>query len=208
MNLGYQEGPHFDPRMLRRRTALRRGRWSLFVRDSRPRLKSRKPLVLIAIAALFTAGVRLVYPLVGPPLVFNFTDSEPHGVYWKAPTRDGTFRRGQLVVFPVPAVFRSLVYGRGWAAPGLPMMKGIGALEGDQVCISDFQATINGSVVGPVVSVDSAGRPLPRIRGCITVSPGYFLSLSTHVPNSFDGRYMGQLPLSIIAGEVHPLWTF
>ena len=142
MNLSYQEGPHSGPQ--RRGTTLRRARCSMFLRDTMPRLKSRKPLVLIAIAALVTAGIRLLYPLVGSPLVFNFTDSEPHGVYWKAPARDAAFRRGQLVVFPVPAAFRSLVYGRGWAAPGLPMMKGIGALEGDQVCISDFQATING----------------------------------------------------------------
>jgi type IV secretory pathway protease TraF len=76
------------------------------------------------------------------------------------------------------------------------------------VCISDTQTIINGRIIGPVLSVDSAGRPLPRIRGCLRISPGYFLPLSTAVPNSFDGRYMGQQPLRAVLGEVHPLWIF
>jgi conjugative transfer signal peptidase TraF len=208
MNLRCLDRLHSYPRVLHPRNSVRKGPWSTFVRSMPPHIKSRKPLIIIGVAASLVVAVRLVYPLIGPPLLFNTTDSEPHGVYWQEPVRNGAFRRGQLVVFPVPAPFRSLVYGRRWAPPGLPLIKGIGALEGDLVCINDSQATINGKFVGPVVSVDSAGQPLPRIRGCLTVSPGYFLPLSTHVPNSFDGRYMGQQPLSVIAGEVRPLWTF
>ena len=172
------------------------------------RIRTWTPFVIIAVLVVMAVGVRVVYPMVGPPLMINYTDSEPHGLYWLDVHQNGHYGRGQMVAFPVPEPFKELIYGRGWLARGLPLMKEIGALEGDRVCVDDAQETINGKAVGPIFSADSAGRPMPTIRGCYTVAPGYFLPLSTLVPKSFDGRYMGPQPLAVIKGEARSLWTF
>jgi type IV secretory pathway protease TraF len=108
----------------------------------------------------------------------------------------------------MPVAFRTLIASRGWAPEGVPLLKNVEALEGDQVCTDDHEISVNGRRVGPVSSVDSQGQPLPRIRGCYIVPAGEFLPLSTYIANSFDGRYMGPQPLSLIHGEAHRLWTF
>lgn len=174
----------------------------------RLRVKTRAPLVVVGLAALVVLSVRIAYPHLGPPLLVNYTASEPRGLYWVERHAITAFRRGQVVAFPVPKAVRALVYGRHWLAAGQPLIKGIGALEGDRVCIEDEQALINQHVVGKVFHLDSLGRPLPALRGCFTVAQGYFFPLSTVIPNSFDGRYIGALPLTSIIGALHPIWTF
>jgi conjugative transfer signal peptidase TraF len=164
--------------------------------------------VVIGIAAACVAATRLAWAVWGPALLINTTASEPVGVYWVKHRVSAEYTRGMRVTFPVPRVYQGLVVERGWLAPGVQLIKHIGALAGDRVCIDAARAAINGAPVGPVLANDSAGRPLPQVRGCLTVPPGYFLPLSTTIPNSFDGRYMGVQPLSTIVGEVIPVWTF
>jgi len=103
---------------------------------------------------------------------------------------------------------QSLVYGRGWEKTGVPLLKGIGAVAGDTVCVRDTVFEINGAPIGAVSDHDRAGLPLPRLRGCFRIEAGYFLPVSTYSARSFDGRYMGPQPLSVITGEAKPLWTF
>jgi len=112
------------------------------------------------------------------------------------------------VVVPVPIGLRQLVTERGYLAPGEPLIKDIGALPGDRVCIDDQSASVNGRVVGPVARWDSKGRGLPSLRGCQIVPAGWFWPLSTRITNSFDGRYIGVQPLSAIVGEARAVWTF
>jgi len=173
-----------------------------------PRVKTRAPFVVIAVAAFVILSVRIVYPRVGPPLIVNYTASEPRGVYWIERHASSDYRRGQTVVFPLPQNVHTMVYGRRWLNVGEPLIKGIGALEGDHVCIDDAQAHINEHLVGRVFPVDSLGRPMPAVRGCFTIAAGYFFPLSTLIEHSFDGRYIGPQPLNAILGELHPLWTF
>jgi conjugative transfer signal peptidase TraF len=172
------------------------------------RLKTAAPVIVVAVAALCIITLRMAYARLGPPLLVNYTDSEPKGLYWLQSPPRGPYHRGQTVAFPVPEPFRDLVAERRWLAAGLPLMKGIAALEGDVVCTNAREASINGQSIGPIFVVDSAGRPLPEIRGCYTIAPGYFLPFSDVVPRSFDGRYLGPQPLSAILGEVHSVWIF
>lgn len=171
-------------------------------------VRTRRPFVVIGIAALLVLAIRTALSTWAPPLLINTTASEPLGVYWVKHRPSGEYARGMRVVFPVPEKYQALVAERGWLAPGIPLIKHIGAVEGDRVCIQSDRAVINDVVAGPVSTHDSEGRPLPQLRGCLTVPPGYFLPLSTYIPNSFDGRYMGIQPLSAIVGEVIPAWTF
>ena len=171
-----------------------------------PGIKTTRPFVVIAVAGLVVLGVRLAWPTFGVPLLINTTRSEPNGLYRLRPHR--LYSRGTLVVFPVPAAFEPLVTARRWLGKGLPLLKTIGAVPGDRVCVSEDVVTVNGETVGPVFSHDSAGRSLPAIRGCELVAEGHFWPLSSYTPNSFDGRYMGAQPLSAILGEAIPVWTF
>jgi type IV secretory pathway protease TraF len=95
-----------------------------------------------------------------------------------------------------------------WEQAGVPLLKAIGAVAGDVVCINDEAFSINGTPVGPVARVDGKGLPLPQLRGCFTIEAGYFLPVSGYSERSFDGRYMGPQPLSVIMGKATPLWTF
>ena len=41
------------------------------------------------------------------------------------------------VVFPVPDAYQALVHARRWLSDGVPLLKNIVALAGDQVCVFD-----------------------------------------------------------------------
>ena len=165
-------------------------------------------LRISGIALLAAASCRVVYGEFGPPLIFNSTASEPRGIYWLSAAPAGGPARGELVVLAFPPRYEPLALERKWVMPGRPLLKGVGAVPGDLVCIGDTRIAINHKDVGPVLRVDSKGRPLPQIEGCTVVARGSFLPLSTYIPNSFDGRYMGAQPNSLIRGIAHPLWTF
>lgn len=166
------------------------------------------PLWVMALGATGMVIVTQTWVSWGTPIVINPTVSEPLGFYRMVTHSGEDYRRGMTVVFPVPLPFRSLVYGRGWLKEGVPLMKNIGALEGDQVCIRDEYVEVNGKRVGPVSTVDRTGAALPKLRGCFRVEEGMFFPLSQYHDRSFDGRYMGPQPLSVITGEARALWTF
>ena len=171
-------------------------------------LHTQAPIVIVVITA---AIVGLTVPLLrhfGPPLFINETPSEPTGIYRLIEHLPQDYRRGMYVIFPGPEEVQSLVYGRGWLRAGIPFLKELLGLPGDQVCISSSALRINDTYVGPVFEQDSHGLPLPQRRGCFVIPEGSFFAASHHLPNSFDGRYFGALPLSVISGEARPVWTF
>ncbi len=162
----------------------------------------------MALVATGVATVTLAWRALGVPMVINPTVSEPQGFYRIVSHAAADYRRGMVVVFPVPMPFRSLVYGRGWLKTDVPLMKNIGAVAGDEVCVRDDHFEVNGKTQGPVATVDRTGAELPRLRGCFRIAEGYFFPISRYHERSFDGRYMGAQPLAVITGEARPLWTF
>ena len=166
------------------------------------------PFLVMALAAAAVAVLRVAYAAWGPRIIVNGTISEPVGFYHLIRRAPSAYRRGMLVVFPVPAAIAPLVYGRGWMRPGSPFLKNIEALAGDTVCVTDRALIVDGKALGPVFRRDPQGRPLPRLSGCFRVPPGEFFPASGRIAESFDGRYFGALPLTIIRGEAKPLWTF
>ena len=171
-------------------------------------LKTTQPFVVIAVAAALVIAVTIAWPMVGVPLLINATNSEPLGLYRVKTHKAREYVRGMLVVFAVPAAFERLVTDRGWMSPGWRLVKGIGAIAGDRVCVTDAAVAVNGVPIGPVAAKDTEGQRLPRYRGCEILNDNEFLPLSTHHAKSFDGRYMGPQPLTAILGEAIPVWTF
>ena len=162
----------------------------------------------MGIAAVLVPMTALLWRTFGPTILINETPSEPVGFYRLVGHKSQDYRRGMYVVFPVPADLRSIVYGRHWMRNGIPFLKELIGLEGDHVCIFNNRLEVNGRTVGPVFAVDSVGFPLPQHPGCFAIPKGNFFAASQYLDKSFDGRYFGALPLSILEGEAKPVWTF
>lgn len=136
----------------------------------------------------------------------NLSDSVPMGLY-RLEKFHGEAKLGELVVMNVPHQSLPYIYGRGWLPEGWMLFKQVGGIPGDTVCVFDFYFTINGMEQGPVYSTDHEGLLLPRLRGCRKVPAGHFFPVATGKENSFDGRYMGPVEVSAIAGVANPLFT-
>lgn len=158
---------------------------------------------LVVIAESAGALIRLS----GHVLYVNDSPSMPRGLYWirlgELPTE-----HGEVVVFrPAPA-FAHFIYGRGWLPRGMPLIKPVGGLPGDIYCIIDARFVVDGEDAGPIFARDTQGLPVPQIAGCHRVARGTFLPVSSFIPRSFDGRYMGTVPVSNVVGTGVPVLTF
>ncbi len=54
---------------------------------------------------------------------------------------------------------------------------------------------------------DRRGRPLPNWTGCRTLAEDEVFLLMEGVPDSFDGRYFGPVPMTAIIGKLASLWV-
>jgi len=164
----------------------------------------RKMLLVLICLAL----IQVLTNFSGKRFWVNLTESEPVGLYRLDGLNGITLEVGDMVIMSIPDRYRQYVYGRKWLPAGWPLLKHVGALPGDIYCARNSLFLVNGVLVGPVYLVDSAGLPLPQLQGCREVPEGHFLPIATGVKTSFDGRYMGPVPLSMIRGVARPLWVF
>lgn len=150
-------------------------------------------VVLIGISAIAHA----------PLLVWNASASAPTGLYR---VTSGAAERGDLVLVSPPKSVSKLAAARGYLPAGVPLIKRIAAMAGDDVCAFDGAILINGEIVTRQLGADRKGRPMPRWNGCRTLADDeIFLILPP--ANSFDSRYFGPVPGARIIGKVAPLWT-
>jgi conjugative transfer signal peptidase TraF len=165
------------------------------------------PLVVALVLSLFLVG--WLFELNSQSKYYlNLTRSEPLGIYQLAPCNVRQLRVGDLVIMDVPRQTRQYVYGRRWLRRGWPLLKNVGAVAGDEYQVTATAIAVNDAYIGPVFMADSQGRALPRLRGRFQVKAGQFLPLSTHIRQSFDGRYFGAVPCSLIRGKALPVVTF
>jgi conjugative transfer signal peptidase TraF len=156
---------------------------------------------------LLTLLVSLVLSAkMGTCYYINLSHSVPLGLYQVIPPDN--LKTGDLVVFEPPQGARFLIHQRHWLPNGWPLIKHVGALAGDSYSVIEGSLFINSTYVGPVYERDSQGKALPYIGGRFIVGRNTFLPISTHINNSFDGRYFGSVPLSSIKGKLRPIWTF
>jgi type IV secretory pathway protease TraF len=95
---------------------------------------------------------------------------------------------------------------RRYLAFGVPLIKHVAALPGQIVCRSGRTITVDGIVEAEALDRDARGRELPAWQGCRAVQTGEVFLMNAAVPDSFDGRYFGQVPDSTIIGSATPLW--
>lgn len=172
------------------------------------KLLKRKVVLPIAIllSSLFVIiNITTIAEQVLPRLYINFTSSEPVGIY--ASVSNHSVEKGRLVLVtltdqdPVISQLSSL-------KPGRPLLKQVGALAGDRVCVKQSHLYINSIRIARVFRKSSLNEKLPRIRGCVEIRDNSFLPLSLHSRYSLDGRYFGPQKLSSILSQVEPVLVF
>jgi conjugative transfer signal peptidase TraF len=167
----------------------------------------RKKVLIIMTGTLMTLFVAQAFSVItGQSYYINASHSVPLGFYRILP--HNKINVGDLVIFDTPQGVHPYIYGRRWLPDGWPLIKYVGAGEGDTYAVLNGIFTIHGRYAGPVYERDSQGKALPYIGGRYRVERNTFLPISTHIDNSFDGRYFGTVPLSAIKGKLKPIWTF
>lgn len=177
----------------------------------RSRLRARlMPAGLSACGFAALAWASFVSPL--PRLTYNPSDSVAVGWYRIDPLNrwGGSPPRplfvGSIVLVPLPAAAAALASQRGYLPTRVPLLKRIGAVAPQEVCITGGIVRIDGVPSAAVLRADRMGRPLLSWPQCRRLEPGELFLLSVTNPASFDSRYFGPVSASTVIGVAHPVW--
>jgi len=175
--------------------------------EPRPRLRARiVPAVLSACGLAALAWASFVRPAAH--VVYNPSDSVPVG--WYRIERAGSPPRplsvGSIVLARLPADVAALAAQRGYPPSHIPLLKRVGAVAPQHVCIVAGQVRIDGVPMAAVLPADRLGRPLPSWPHCRPLADGELFLLSTTNPASFDSRYFGPIQASAVIGVAQPLY--
>ena len=178
-----------------------------------PRLRVRARLVLAGLSACGLAALAwasFVHPL--PRLTYNPSDSVAVGWYRVDPLDHRTsspphpLSVGSIVLVPLPAEAAALAAQRGYLPTRIPLLKRVGAVAPQEVCIADGKVHIDGVPSAAVLSADRWGRPLPSWQQCHRLRHGELFLLSVTNPASFDSRYFGPVSAASVIGVARPVW--
>ena len=178
-----------------------------------PRLRVRARLVLAGLSACGLAALAwasFVHPL--PRLTYNPSDSVAVGWYRVDPLDRRTSsppRRlevGSIVLVPLPAEAAALAAQRSYLPTRIPLLKRVGAVAPQEVCVIGGSVRIDGVPSAAVLSADRWGRPLPSWSQCRRLRPGELFLLSVTNPASFDSRYFGPVSAAAVIGVARPVW--
>ena len=178
-----------------------------------PHSRWRARIVLAGFTAVgFTAlaWTAFVQPL--PRLIYNPSDSVAVGWYRVEPFQyqSGSLPHrlevGSIVLIRLPANAAALAAQRGYLPAHIPLLKRVGAVAPQHVCIIDGQVRIDGVPVAAALPADRRGRPLPSWARCRPLIEGELFLLSVTNPVSFDSRYFGPVSASTVIGIAQPVW--
>lgn len=158
----------------------------------------------IGLAAL--AWASFAKPL--PHLVYNPSNSVPVGWYRVEPLlrQPSSLQVSSIVLVHLPAEAAALAAQRGYLPPHVPLLKRVGAVPPQRVCIIGQVLRIDGHTVATALSVDRMGRPLHGWPQCRRLQAGEVFLLSAANPASFDSRYFGPVRAADVIGIAQPLW--
>ncbi len=176
---------------------------------ARPRSRLRARLALAALSAIGLATLAwasVVQPL--PRLVYNPSDSVSVGWYRIKPfhRRPYSLPVGSIVLTRLPADAAALAAQRGYLPTHIPLLKRVGAIAPQHVCIVQGEIRIDGVPVAAVLSADRMGRLLPFWQPCRPLAEGELFLLSVSNPASFDSRYFGPVDADAVIGIARPVW--
>ena len=179
----------------------------------RPRARLRTRIVLAGLSACGLAALgwaSFAHPL--PRLIYNPSDSVAVGWY-RVDSLDhgaGSLPRplsvGSIVLTTLPPEAAALAAQRGYLPARVPLLKRVGAVAPQEVCITGRIVRIDGVPSVAVLPADRWSRPLPSWQQCRHLESGELFLLSVTNPASFDSRYFGPVSTSAVIGIAHPVW--
>jgi conjugative transfer signal peptidase TraF len=163
----------------------------------------RRTLLVTALAVIGIAATSALD--VPTKLIWNATASAPIGFYTVEPA--DRIEVPELVAVMPPEPLAGFMIERGYVGRGVPLLKRVLGLPGQQVCRVGRTITVDGIEMGEALEHDSNGRDLPVWQGCRVVRNGELFLMNWDVPDSLDGRYFGPIPARSVIGRALPLWT-
>jgi conjugative transfer signal peptidase TraF len=160
-------------------------------------------LTLNAMTVAVAMTIATLGPKPTPWFVWNASGSVPIGLYSVRPT--GTLYITDLVVAQPPEPIATFLADGRYLPRGVPLIKRVLALPGQEVCRKGLHIIINGLELGTAAERDRRGRPPPVWQGCRVVLPDQIFLMNWDEPSSLDGRYFGPMPFSSIVGRAQPL---
>ncbi len=142
---------------------------------------------------------------VTPRLIWNATASTPVGLYVVQPA--SRLAVGDLAAVMPPERLASFLADGGYLPHGVPLLKHVAGLPGQQVCRANRTILVDGVALGEALDRDRHGRALPAWNGCRRLRPGEVFLMNPAIPDSLDGRYFGPIPVRSILGRAVPLLT-
>ncbi|AVS79893.1 peptidase [Paracidovorax avenae] len=178
---------------------------------SRSRRRPRAMLATLSAAGLAAlAWASFAHP--DPRLIYNPSDSVPVGWYRVDPVASATsqsptrVRVGSTVLVRLPARVAALASQRGYLPAHIPLLKRVGAVAPQHVCIVGGHVLVDGVAVASTLPADRMGRPLLSWPECRPLAQGELFLLSVTNPASFDSRYFGPVSASAVVGVARPVW--
>ena len=156
---------------------------------------------LVASSAVAVSGPNLA----SPALIWNASASVPVGLYRVQP--DPRPHSGDIVVVRPPDDLVWFLAEGGYLPRGVPLLKHVAALGGQEVCRIGRAVSIDGAHVGDALERDHRGRPLPSWSGCVVLTRDQVFLFNADRTDSLDGRYFGPLERNTIVGRAQPVWT-
>lgn len=186
-------------------------RWHQAFRRGLQRTGRRDLMLLGGVLGLLACGAILV---AESGLRIQHTGSLPMGLYRDVP--GGSPTRGAIGVWCLPINVARWARSRRYIGPGPcpgdiePLGKVVMAREGDTVRLSPNGITVNGVTVpnSRPAARDSRGRALvPARLGTYVLGHGEVWLGSPYTDRSFDSRYFGPVPDTMLLSVVRPVWT-
>jgi conjugative transfer signal peptidase TraF len=143
---------------------------------------------------------------ITPRLIYNPSASAPRGWYRVSLARG--LKVNDYVLVSLPAGAKRLAAERHYLPETVPLLKRIGALSDQFVCVRDRRLWIDGGLAATSLTHDGQGRELIGWRDCRVLGPGEILLVSRDNSASFDSRYFGPVLGSQVIGKASPLWVW
>jgi len=150
----------------------------------------------VAIAAFVPTPIKVIW---------NVSASAPIGLYTIEPA--DRLEVPELVAIAPPEPLSRFMRERGYVGRGVPLLKRVLGLPGQEVCRVGRTVIVDGIEMGEALERDSLGRDLPVWQGCRVIANGELFLMNWEVRDSLDGRYFGPIPASSVIGRALPLWT-
>lgn len=175
------------------------------------RSRSRGQLMLAVLSSCGLAALAWAsFVTPSAHVVYNPSNSVPVGWYRIEPVNPPgdsiSIHVGSIVLARLPAEAAALAAQRGYLPSHVPLLKRIGAVAPQHVCIVGGVVRIDGVQVAAVLRADQMGRPLPSWQQCRVLAEGELFLLSATNPASFDSRYFGPIAAYAVIGKAQPIY--